>query len=180
MTNGRMERMWKSKLPMKIQVFMWMACQGRVQSGEALKQMNWKRDPSWKICGAMESVDHIFFSCILVKFTWGCLAEALGWERSLTSLDDFMGVWLPLGCKNYGIKLESLGMVMWSLCTTRNKVTIKGEFPKSLFDTLFKINSCMQKWQTARGADYEVLKEWTTQARRWMKTFMQKLKDITT
>jgi hypothetical protein len=83
--------MWKSKLPMKIKVFMRQACNDRIQSGEALKRMNWKGDPNCIVCRKTESADHIFFLCPLAKFVWGCLRDALGWERSSNSLlHDFL------------------------------------------------------------------------------------------
>jgi hypothetical protein len=34
--NKRMRRLWKNKMPMKVKVFMWLADQNRIQSGEAL------------------------------------------------------------------------------------------------------------------------------------------------
>ena len=33
--------------------------------------------------------DHIFFDCITARFTWACFKEALGWDRSPISLQDF-------------------------------------------------------------------------------------------
>jgi hypothetical protein len=34
--NKRMRRLWKNKMPMKVKVFMWLASQNRIQSGELL------------------------------------------------------------------------------------------------------------------------------------------------
>lgn len=34
--NGRMKRLWKSKMPMKIKVFMWLSFQDRIQLGVTL------------------------------------------------------------------------------------------------------------------------------------------------
>jgi hypothetical protein len=91
-----MERMWKSKLPMKIKVFMRLACNDRIQSWEVLKRMNWKGDPNCIVCRKTESADHIFFLCHLAKFVWGCLRDALGWERSLTAYRTFYYSFPPL------------------------------------------------------------------------------------
>jgi hypothetical protein len=32
-SNKRMKKLWKSKLPMKLKTFMWLVCQDRIQSG---------------------------------------------------------------------------------------------------------------------------------------------------
>lgn len=44
--NKRLIKLWKSKLPMKLKVFMWLALQGRIQTGVALKAKKWKGDVS--------------------------------------------------------------------------------------------------------------------------------------
>ena len=36
--NRRMEKLWHTKLPLKLKIFMWLAIQGRLQTGVALKQ----------------------------------------------------------------------------------------------------------------------------------------------
>ena len=36
--NKRMEKLWHTKLPLKLKIFMWLAIQGRLQTGVALKQ----------------------------------------------------------------------------------------------------------------------------------------------
>jgi hypothetical protein len=41
------------------------------------------------ICGALETRDHILFSCVPAKFMWFSLQEALGWGRIPESFEDF-------------------------------------------------------------------------------------------
>ena len=40
--NQRMKALWRSKLPMKIKVFMWLTFQDRLPTGGVLKKINWK------------------------------------------------------------------------------------------------------------------------------------------
>jgi hypothetical protein len=133
--NQRIRRVWKSKLPMKLKVFMWLACQNRIQSGEALKKMNWKGDPSCAVCGRLESADHILFECLLPKFVWTCLKQAMGWERVPLNFQDFFD-WLPLQDKHYKLKLFGLANVVWVLWNVRNKMSIEGVFPNDPANTL--------------------------------------------
>ena len=74
--NGRMQRLWKSKLPMKIKVFLWLAFQDRLLTGIVLKRRHWKGDGRCVVCKVIETSDHIFFHCPLAKFVWACALEA--------------------------------------------------------------------------------------------------------
>jgi len=76
--NKRFQQLWRSKLPMKLKVFMWLALQNRLQTGTALEEKKWKGDQRCGLCRVDEDVDHILFRCVMAQFTWSCLREALG------------------------------------------------------------------------------------------------------
>lgn len=46
-TSKRLGKMWKSKIPLKLKVFLWLAFQNHLQSGEALK----KKRNGWGVNG---------------------------------------------------------------------------------------------------------------------------------
>lgn len=50
----RMDRLWSSKLPMIVKVFMWMVMQDRIESGEQLKKKMWKGDSRCILCNKIE------------------------------------------------------------------------------------------------------------------------------
>jgi hypothetical protein len=58
---SRCEKYGGSKLPMKMKIFMWQACQDRLQTGVTLKRKKWKGSMYCVVCGAPESGDHLFF-----------------------------------------------------------------------------------------------------------------------
>jgi hypothetical protein len=91
-----MEKLWKSKLPMKLKVFMWQTYHGRLQTGIVLKKWKWKGNMNYVVCGALETRDHILFSCVPAKFLWISFKEALGWDGTPDSLEDFLDHWHPL------------------------------------------------------------------------------------
>jgi hypothetical protein len=62
-TNTHMQKMWKTKLPLNLKVFMWQMYHDRLQTGVVLKKFKWKGDRNCVICGAPETRDHI---CSLV------------------------------------------------------------------------------------------------------------------
>ena len=71
--NGRLKKLWKNKMPLKLKVFLWLAFQDRLQTGSALKRKHWKGDERCIVCLKKEDVNHIFFDCVMAKFVWGAL-----------------------------------------------------------------------------------------------------------
>jgi hypothetical protein len=62
MTNIWMISIWTAKLPLKIKMFLWQVCNGKVQSVEQIA----KGPTQCKLCGQVESIEHIFVQCALV------------------------------------------------------------------------------------------------------------------
>ena len=111
--NKRMEKLWHTKLPLKLKIFMWLAIQGRIQTGAALKQKKWKGDENRSLCNSLESVDHVLFQCVMARFVWASFKEALGWDRAPNSLTDLFDHWITLGCKDYELRLFHFVIVAW-------------------------------------------------------------------
>jgi hypothetical protein len=161
-----------------LKVFLWLIFQNKLQTGVALKKRKWKGSALCGMCGQPETVDHIFFSCILAKFVWACLREALGWERTPVSIQDMLQNWIPLGCGDYSFKVFLLAVIFWVLWTSRNKRAIEGKFPKRPSELLFNINFFMQKWRVLlKGDEQDKLSILEGQLRAWVEPFVEKLRD---
>ena len=70
------DNLCKTKLPLKIKVFLWQLPHNKLQSAMALKKRGWKGDPHCCLCGRLETTNHIFFSCSLARFVWSSLGLA--------------------------------------------------------------------------------------------------------
>ena len=170
--NKRMERLWKSKLPLKLKIFMWLAIQGRIQTGVALKQKNWKGDVNCNLCASPETVNHVLFQCVMARFVWASFKEALGWDRVPTSLTDIFDHWIPLGCKDYELKLFTFVIIAWALWVSRNKIRIQKCFPDSPISILYKTKFFMQRWAVLlRATDREKLATCYSSLETWVKSF---------
>ena len=163
---------------MKLKVFLWLVYNNKLQTSVELRKRNWKGNPLCGICGKLETADHIFFTCITARFTWACLKEALGWTRNPVCLQEFLDNWVPLGCKQYSLKIFLMTIVLWGLCTSRNKRVMKGKFTRTPSDIIFKINALLQRWQKLlRKDDRGALEVMVSQIRGWVEEFQEKLKD---
>jgi len=68
-----------AKLPMNImKIFLWEACYDKIQSAEQLVKRNWPGSASCKMCGQVESTDHILlYGAFSGTFTVGLSSGAL-------------------------------------------------------------------------------------------------------
>lgn len=49
-----MIEIWKILVSLKIKIFLWLVCKGRIQAVECMKKMKWPRDEKCKHCGRVE------------------------------------------------------------------------------------------------------------------------------
>ena len=90
MTSGgvvdyQMMVIWKTNIPLKVKIFMWMAVHDRIQCGVQLKRKQWSCPKECFVCDKPETTGHILFQCPMAVFLWSFLYECLGWPSSPTS-----------------------------------------------------------------------------------------------
>jgi hypothetical protein len=69
-TDHIMTELWSVKLPLKINIFLWVLWHDRVQTGEQLKKRNGKGSENCKYCGKLETREHLFFNCTVAQIIW--------------------------------------------------------------------------------------------------------------
>jgi hypothetical protein len=62
--------MWKSKLPQKIKVFIWLVVRNKILTKDNMKKRSWHGSSECCFCGGLESIEHLFFKCSIVRFVW--------------------------------------------------------------------------------------------------------------
>jgi len=85
---------WKCKIPLKIKFSLWQMFNNKLPVGLSLIKRGWKGDGNCYVCGLGESIDHIFFSCVLAKMFWTILKEVFDLESIPRSLMELSEVWL--------------------------------------------------------------------------------------
>jgi hypothetical protein len=60
---------WKSKIPGKIKIFVWLVAEGAILTKDNMLRRNWHEDPGCYVHGESESetVDHLLFTCHIAK-----------------------------------------------------------------------------------------------------------------
>jgi len=78
----RMMEFWNTKIPLKVQIFLWMASHDRIHTTQQLKRRNWvgSNDCSkdCKFCLKEESVEHLLFKCPIAVTLWCWVRDSLG------------------------------------------------------------------------------------------------------
>lgn len=87
-TDTLMVDVWKCKIPMKIQIFLWMAFRDRIQAKMQLKKRRWSGPGECKLCGQEENTGHILFQCPLACFLWIFIIETFGWPITSASCEE--------------------------------------------------------------------------------------------
>lgn len=69
--------LWKCKIPLKIKFFMWQVFNNKLQCAHSLTKRGWKGGEKCCLDDGSETVNHIFFGCVIAKMIWGDLPSSL-------------------------------------------------------------------------------------------------------
>lgn len=81
---------WRTKLPLKIQIFLWMIWQDRLQTATQLRKRKWDGPKDCKLCNQIEDIDHLLFCCPLSTYTWCWVRDSLGWRSIPTAMEEVL------------------------------------------------------------------------------------------
>jgi hypothetical protein len=62
--------LWKIKVPLKIKVFLWLHHREAIFTKDNSIKRNLKGNVMCCFCDSYESIQHLFFECVLAKFIW--------------------------------------------------------------------------------------------------------------
>jgi hypothetical protein len=146
-----------------------MCFRGRIQVKSELKHKGWPGEPGCKLCGELETAEHLIFHCPLSNFTWRCLKEAMGWSQTPISFEDFVFLALSRGgVKEKCVMWAIFGAVAWAIWTIRNDHVFNNKICGSPLAHLFKMSSLMSQWTCLLGSKEEP---------RW-KSVLEKIKRV--
>jgi hypothetical protein len=137
---------WKTKIPLKIQIFMWQTFRNAIPTWDNLKRRKWPGNPTCSFCLQRESVDHLFFSCSVAKVVWGSIGKVLGTDRCPASLWQavfWFHAFLPGGKRFY---MLGIAAVCWAIWTIRNKTTFDSYNMRSPSEAVFTMCSFVMYW----------------------------------
>ena len=119
-------RAWKSRLPMKIQVFIWLLLRRRLMTRAYRQRMAPESTTECALCaGAVEDCEHLFVTCPFASSVWLPARVA---QIDISSWEAF---WRSISDGPYRLKAEwqSIFAFLWSIWSHRNEVILRGRSP---------------------------------------------------
>jgi hypothetical protein len=165
-SNTWMLNIWTATLPLKIKIFLWQICNDKLQTAEQLGKRNWTGPVECKLCGKIESAEHLFLQCIVASFCWNVVRDALGWPTRPVYMEE---VWAKLivGPKKTSNNFIFLfDCLSWSLWLIRNDFVFNNVLMSSPDVSVFRTLSFMQKWKILNKEQDQI----------WIAVVMRKLK----
>jgi hypothetical protein len=120
---------------------------GKMPGNEQIHRRHGRSNGQCALCGQVESINHIFFSCVLASFMWSGIREAFGVQWNPKTLDDFLAILnqlTPIVRQSFWILFAAESWALWLI---RNKLTIENSFPKQPADRFYKTAMFLQLWR---------------------------------
>jgi hypothetical protein len=106
--------LWKSKLPQKIKIFIWLVVRNKILTKDNLKKRNRKGSQECCFCGGDESINHLFFHYPITRYVWRVIQVALNLVEIPRSISNLCDKWLSKPKdKIANLLLFGCGAVFW-------------------------------------------------------------------
>lgn len=147
-------RIWKSKLPYKMKIFLGILKKGATLTKENMIKRNWTGDPTCRFCDAVETTDHLFFQCPTARVVWGIVAKCIGVGNIPVNINQYWR-WIETHLPN-GKQIYSFGLaaICWAIWKTRNKACFEHKLINHPAEIVCYACSLMTYWTGLHKADF--------------------------
>lgn len=141
------KKVWKFKIPLKIEVFLWLFLKNKILTKDNLYKRGWKKkDKLCQFCSNTESLQHLFFECPLAHFLWNVIGCALNLKPILNK-EQLFGSWLSNFNKHMKyLVMVGVAAVIWALWRTRNRACFEHVLPYDPIETVFLACNWTENW----------------------------------
>uniref|UniRef100_J3L6R6 Reverse transcriptase zinc-binding domain-containing protein n=1 Tax=Oryza brachyantha TaxID=4533 RepID=J3L6R6_ORYBR len=155
MSDKRIIRLWAAPIPPKVKHF-WLLLRDRIQSAANLKARNWDGSEFCKLCGQLETCQHIIFQCPLAKFMWCLVRDVFDWQLAPNDLEMFFYLVVDRRTdKQSRVVLMLLGACCWSVWLIRNDMVFREKLVSSPCIIIYRVVSFLSQWRVLAKEDEE-------------------------
>ena len=130
--NREIMSIWRARLPLKTDFFSVIHLFKLSPFRANLVKHNWHGDEHCKMCGNLETTQHIFFECHLANYCWWIFHDALFWTQIPTNLQHFL--------------IFLLACICWILWLIRNDFVFNNKVISNPNVVVHRSIIFMQKW----------------------------------
>jgi hypothetical protein len=116
------KHIWKSKIPAKIKIFLWLVANEAILTKDNLLKRRWRGDPLCYFCHQPETTNHLLFTCSTAKVIWSVVSISLGAANIPTSFEQswrWCARWLPNGNQFHA---TGIAAICWAIWKMRNQI----------------------------------------------------------
>ena len=144
---------WKAKIPLKIQIFLWQLSQDAVLTRQVMRHRKWPGNPVCSFCQQIETSQHLFFECSVARVVWRSIGVTLGTDLCPKNCWQFF-VWCYSFIPDYErFYTVALCAITWSIWLARNRATFENKMIKSPFEIVFTVVFFLLYWAGLQGGD---------------------------
>jgi hypothetical protein len=107
--------LWKIKIPLKIKVFLWLLYREEILTKDNLVKSNWHGNEMCSFCNNHETIQHLFFECVLAKFIWRVFHLVSGLFAPNNIRHMFRSWVYGMNPKERQIFLVGIGAMLWAM-----------------------------------------------------------------
>ena len=130
--NKEVMSIWRVRIPMKIKFFLWSIYSDCLPSAEQLVRRNWPGVEHCKLCGQIETTQHIFFECYIANYCWWTYHVALFWTQTPINLHQFLNLRSGRWDVPKSRMIFLFACICWSLWLIRNDYVFNNKIITSL------------------------------------------------
>jgi hypothetical protein len=108
---------WSIKVPPRVHYFLWLVIKNRALTRDNLAKRRKVEDESCLFCSEKETIQHVFFECVVAKQCWSILSDIIGC-RVGANMCDVGKFWLSN--KRHVLVNVVSSAVIWSIWKLRN------------------------------------------------------------
>lgn len=138
---------WKSNIPIKIQILLWQTSQNAILPRDNMKKKRqWPNDPRCSFCDKLETARHLLFLCLVSTVVWRTIGSMLGTDCCPNSIWRYY-VWMYAFLSGFD-KLCTVGLapICWAIWLARNRATFEFKWINSPFEIVFTACTFMIYW----------------------------------
>jgi hypothetical protein len=145
-------RLWKLKIPLRINVFGWYLCKWVILTKDNVVKRNWHGCRKCVFCHQDETIKHLFFQCHFARSIWSVIqvASTLYPPRSIANI---FGNWLN-GIEHRFKKHIRVGAIafIWSLWLCRNDKVLNDK-QSSILQVIYRGISILRLWSSLQRVE---------------------------
>jgi hypothetical protein len=145
------KHLWKSKIPLKIKIWLWLIWHNAIATKDNLLKRNWTGNPTCQFCNAQETINHLFFGCSAAKFVWSTVATAIKSPTRPGNFSQFFW-WFPQFVPaSRNTQIAGLAAICWSIWKLRNRACFENKLISSPAELINYAVVFMKYWSGLHG-----------------------------